>query len=64
MQETISDIIRLDDRNKQLISKIRLINQYDTHLRIKYYDVLIHSIKLLLQNTLVIADYNKELKEC
>ena len=61
--ENITNIINLEQRNKQLIEKIQLINSYDSYHRTKYYSVLEYSIKLLLQNTLIIRDFNESIME-
>ena len=50
------ELERMDKRCKELINAIQTINQYEPYLRMKYYTVLEHSIKLLLQYTLIIKD--------
>lgn len=50
------ELERLDNRCKQLIKTITMINSYDRYLRIKYYPVLEHSIALLMQYTIIIKE--------
>ena len=50
------ELNRIDIRCKELTQAIATINSYTPYLRQKYYTVLIHSIKLLLQYTLILQE--------
>ena len=47
-------------RINELTSAIRVMNSYEPYLRNKYYNVMIHCSKLLLQYTLMIKDMGVE----
>ena len=59
----IDEVLRLEQRNIELIKSIKLINSYHPFLRKKYYTVLEHQISLLLQYTNIINDFYNTIKE-
>lgn len=63
MSIAIDEVLRLEERNKQLIKSINTINAYHPFLRKKYYTVLEHQISLLLQYTNIINDFYNAIEE-
>lgn len=59
----IDEVLRLEQRNIELIKSIKLINAYHPFLRKKYYTVLEHQISLLLQYTNIINDFYNTIEE-
>ena len=55
---TIDTNSKLKLRSDELIRQINIINSYDDMLRTKYYPVMVHSIKLLLQYTIILKEDN------
>ncbi len=45
-------------RSNELLRQINIINSYDEYIRVKYYPVMTHKIKLLLQYTIILKEDN------